>query len=101
MTATAEATTLAGFAMEKHFPERFLLDQGLHDLPGGGIGYTYYDESGQALYVKERGNPRRRDDKGEPIRFWVPPGTRQVPFGLPWLGDRGQATELNLMEGES
>jgi len=89
--------------MNKRLPEQFLLDLGVHDLPGGGVGIPYWSEDGGTkLYTKERDNPRRCDGDGARLRFWVPGGTEQVPYGRWRLGDRGTIeTILYLTEGES
>ncbi len=92
---TREPSTVAELAEAKQLPEAFLREQGLGDLPGGGIGITYYGEAGEELFVRRRGVP------GAGKRFDQPKGTPLRPYGLHRLADLDGSPVLYLGEGET
>ncbi|MFO0845849.1 MAG: DUF3987 domain-containing protein [Gemmataceae bacterium] len=91
----AEPRSVAELAVAKGLPEKFLREQGLFDLPRGGIGITYFDADGQKLFVRERGAP------GSKTRFRQPAGVALQPYGLWWLADQGVEGVLYVAEGET
>lgn len=87
--------TVAELAQAKALPEDFLRDNGLHDLPGGGIGIDYHDESGNLLFT------RKRDVPGSHKRFDQPAGVPLTVYGLAWLPEQPENPIRHLTEGES
>ncbi len=87
--------TVAELAAAKQLPAKFLLAEGLHDLPGGGIGIPYHSEDGEKLFERSRGVP------GVKTRFHQPKGVKLVPYGLHRLADRTNDASLYLAEGET
>jgi hypothetical protein len=93
---TREPATVAELAEAKALSEEFLREQGLRDLPGGGIAIPYYDADGKELFQRRRGAPSK-----DGRRFDQPRGVKLVPYGLWRLADLEDHPELYLTEGES
>jgi putative DNA primase/helicase len=87
--------TVASLAYNKHLLADFLGGPsiGLTDLPPGGVGIPYYDETGHELFVRERESrgSRFRQPKDVPLR----------PYGLWRLHEAAKEGVLILVEGES
>jgi AAA domain len=87
--------TLAQLAAHKRLSLDFLKHLGLYDLPGGGVGIPYCDETGVQLAVKRRPALAAKDGS-----FW-PKGKPLATYG-DWRLDRARAEGLLiLVEGES
>jgi hypothetical protein len=68
--------TLKDFARDKALPIKFLTSLGLHDVPGGGVGIPYYDETGTLRHVK------RRTALKAPKGVFGPRASRSCPMAL-------------------
>src|SRR4051794_6462161 len=87
--------TLARLAEAKRLPVEFLHRLGVKDLPGGGVGIPYLDETGEEIAVKRRTALKAKDGS-----FW-PKGQPLAAYGLWKLGEAASAGVLNLPEGET
>lgn len=87
--------TLAAFAAAKKLPVEFLQREGVHDLPGGGIGFRYFASDGAEIAVKRRMALRAKDGS-----YW-PKGTRLSPYLLNHLDRALREGHLYICEGES
>jgi DNA polymerase-1 len=89
------AITLADLAEYKALPVEFLQSQGLHDLPGGGVGIPHMDAGGKTVEAKRRTAIRATDGsrwpKGKPV----------MAYGEHRLADAVAAGYLVLVEGET
>jgi hypothetical protein len=95
--ANGHLVTVASLAEAKRLPVEFLAGLGVHDLPGGGVGITYYDHpNSEQLFVRERDSPRR---KGK--RFWQPPGVKLAAYGQWRIEEARKVGFLVVVEGES
>jgi DNA primase len=90
------AITLAGLARTKRLPPEWLAQTlGWYDLPGGGVGLPYRDETGNTLHVKRRTALKAKDGS-----YW-PKGVALMPYGLEALSLAREAGYLLLVEGET
>jgi putative DNA primase/helicase len=90
------AITLAQLARAKRLPEAWLAQTlGWYDLPGGGVGIPYRDETGKPLHVK-----RRTALKAKEGSYW-PKGVQLMAYGLEGLAAAREAGSLILVEGET
>ncbi len=87
--------TVALLAEDKGIPEAFLREQGLHDLPGGGVGIPYRDSRGREPYIKHRTALAARDGS------YLPDGARPLAYGEDRWGAAREAGYGVLCEGES
>jgi hypothetical protein len=87
--------TLAALAQAKGLPVAFLEELGLHDLPQGGVGIPYYDDTAEQLFVRERESPKPKS------RFYQPQGQPLAAYGDWRIGDANKDGILLLVEGES
>jgi hypothetical protein len=79
----------------KRLPVEFLREQGLHDLPEGGVGAPYRDGGGKTIAVKRRTALVAKDGSA-----W-PAGKPVIPYGEDRLSDATEAGHLTLVEGET
>jgi putative DNA primase/helicase len=90
------AITLAELGRIKRLPSAWLEQTlGWYDMPSGGVGIPYRDETGKTLYVK-----RRTALKAKEGGYW-PNGARLMAYGLEGLGAAREAGSLILVEGET
>ena len=90
------AITLAQLARTKRLPPEWVAQTlGWYDLPGGGVGLPYRDETGNTLHVKRRTALKAKDGS-----YW-PKGIALMPYGLEALSLAREAGYLLLVEGES
>lgn len=90
--------TVAALAAAKSLSVDWLREQGVADLPGGGVSICYYERDGMEMFR------RARDVPGSGRRFSQPKGTGLRPYGLWKLDDWHNAATppaLYLTEGES
>ena len=87
--------SVTALAKDKCLPVDVLLGLGLHDLPGGGVGISYFDPTGKLIAVK-----RRTALKAKEGSYW-PKNTPLAAYGQ-WRLDAAHKTGfLILLEGES
>jgi DNA polymerase I-like protein with 3'-5' exonuclease and polymerase domains len=86
--------TLEDLAGHKRLPIEFLRVQGLHDLPGGGVGIPYRTLDGKEV-VKRRIKLRAGDGS-----FW-PTGQPLLAYGETRLDEAVKVGHLVLVEGET
>jgi len=93
--AKRERITLQQFADHKRLPTAFLKQQGLHDLPGGGVGIPYRTADGQVAAVKSRTALAAKSgsfwEKGKPLQA----------YGLDRLPEARRLRRLVIVEGET
>jgi hypothetical protein len=88
--------TLKELATAKGLPLEFLVKTlGWHDLPGGGVGLPYRDETGNTIYIK-----RRTALKASQGSYW-PKGVNLMAYGLESLHVAQDAGYLIAVEGET
>jgi hypothetical protein len=87
--------TLKELAQDKALPTKFLTSLGLHDLPNGGVGIPYRDETGATRAVKRRTALAAREGS-----YW-PAGKPLMPYGLEELAYAREEGYLVIPEGES
>lgn len=87
-------TTVETLAALKRLDPQWLREQGVDDLPGGGVSIAYHDDTGEVLYR------RKRDVPGGP-RFETPKGVRSVVYGREKLSGQDTFAVMHLCEGES
>jgi hypothetical protein len=94
-TGSKRPITFKDLARDKALPIKFLTSLGLHDLPGGGVGIPYYDETGNQRHIK-----RRTALKATEGSFW-PTGKALMPYGLEDLAYARVEGYAVVPEGES
>lgn len=82
-------------AASKKLDPQWLREQGVDDLPGGGVSIAYLDADGGELFR------RKRDVPGGRKRFDQPYRVPLRPYGLWRLADMDGSTRLHVCEGES
>jgi hypothetical protein len=87
--------TVQDLAQDKALPIKLLTSLGVHDLPRGGVGIPYNDETGARCHVK-----RRTALKATEGSFW-PRGQPLMPYGLEDLTYAREEGYLVIPEGES
>src|SRR5262249_14902105 len=87
--------TLEQLAGHQRLPVDFLNGEGLHDLPGGGVGIPYRDAAGHLVAVKHRTALRAKDGS-----YW-PRGQPPRAYGEERLAEAVAEGRLLLVEGET
>jgi AAA domain len=88
--------TLAELARSKGLPAAWLAQTlGWYDLPSGGVGLPYRDETGKTRHVKRRMAMQAKDGS-----YW-PKGIPLMAYGLEALAAAREAGYLLLVEGET